>query len=127
MQCQKLKTYIESGRVVFLPPKLIRANPAQPRQVFDQEALAELSASIRQHGILQPLSVRRVGTGYELVAGERRLRAALLAGLPEVPCIVMQMDDRNPAWPPWWKTYSGRTWILLRRPGASAASWSCPA
>lgn len=95
MQCQKLKTYMESGRVVFLPPKGIRANPSQPRQVFDQEALEELAGSIRQHGILQPLSVRRVGTGYELVAGERRLRAALLAGLSEVPCIVMQMDDRE--------------------------------
>lgn len=95
MQCQKLKTYMESGRVVFLPPKGIRANPSQPRQVFDQEALEELAGSIRQHGILQPLSVRRVGTGYELVAGERRLRAALLAGLTEVPCIVMQMDDRE--------------------------------
>ena len=95
MQCQKLKTYMESGRVVFLPPKGIRANPSQPRQVFDQDGLSELAGSIRQHGILQPLSVRRVGTGYELVAGERRLRAALLAGLSEVPCIVMQMDDRE--------------------------------
>ena len=95
MQCQKLKTYMESGRVVFLPPKGIRANPSQPRQVFDQEGLSELADSIRQHGILQPLSVRRVGTGYELVSGERRLRAALLAGLSEVPCIVMQMDDRE--------------------------------
>ena len=95
MQCQKLKTYMESGRVVFLPPKSIRANPAQPRQVFQEEGIAELADSIRQHGILQPLSVRRVGTGYELVAGERRLRAAKLAGLTEVPCIVMQMDDRE--------------------------------
>ena len=95
MQCQKLKTYMESGRVIFLPPKLLRANPTQPRQVFDREALEELAGSIRQHGILQPLSVRRVGTGYELVAGERRLRAAVLAGLSEVPCIVMQMDDRE--------------------------------
>jgi len=95
MQCQKLKTYMESGRVVFLPPKSIRANPAQPRQVFPEEGIAELADSIRQHGILQPLSVRRVGTGYELVAGERRLRAAKLAGLTEVPCIVMQMDDRE--------------------------------
>ena len=95
MQCQKLKTYMESGRVVFLPPKGIRSNPGQPRQVFDETGLSELADSIRQHGILQPLSVRRVGTGYELVAGERRLRAALLAGLPEVPCIVMQMDDQE--------------------------------
>ena len=95
MQCQKLKTYMESGRVVFLPPKGIRSNPGQPRQVFDENGLSELADSIRQHGILQPLSVRRVGTGYELVSGERRLRAALLAGLSEVPCIVMQMDARE--------------------------------
>ena len=91
MQCQKLKTYMETGRVVFLPVKVIRANPDQPRQVFRPEALAELADSIREHGILQPLSVRRVGTGYELIAGERRLRA----GLTEVPCILMQMDDRE--------------------------------
>ena len=95
MQCQKLKTYLESGRVIFLPPKGIQPNPSQPRQVFDEDSLSELASSIRQHGILQPLSVRRVGTGYELVAGERRLRAAMLAGLTEVPCIVMQMDDRE--------------------------------
>lgn len=95
MQCQKLKTYMESGRVIFLPPKGIRSNPRQPRQVFAEDALAELAESIRQHGVLQPLSIRRVGTGYELIAGERRLRAALLAGLPEVPCVVMQMDDRE--------------------------------
>lgn len=93
MQCQKLKTYMETGRVIFLPPKAIRPNPEQPRKHFPKETLEELAASIRQHGILQPLSVRRVGTGYELIAGERRLRAAVLAGLPEVPCLLMQMDD----------------------------------
>lgn len=95
MQCQKLKTYMESGRVVFLPVRAIRPNPAQPRKIFSPETLEELTLSIRQHGILQPLSVRRVGTGYELIAGERRLRAAQTAGLGEVPCIVMQMDDRE--------------------------------
>lgn len=95
MQCQKLKTYMETGRVVFLPDRAIRPNPAQPRKIFREEALAELAESIRQHGILQPLSVRRVGTGYELVAGERRLRAARLAGLTELPCIVMSMDERE--------------------------------
>ena len=95
MQCQKLKTYMETGRVVFLPSRAIRPNPAQPRKVFREEALAELADSIRQHGILQPLSVRRVGTGYELIAGERRLRAAEMVGLTEIPCIVMTMDDRE--------------------------------
>ena len=95
MQCQKLKTYMETGRVMFLPARAIRPNPAQPRKVFREEALSELADSIRQHGILQPLSVRRTGTGYELIAGERRLRAAQLANLSEIPCIVMNMDDRE--------------------------------
>lgn len=95
MQCQKLKTYMETGRVVFLPARAISPNPAQPRKIFREESLRELADSIRQHGVLQPLSVRRVGTGYELIAGERRLRAAALAGLTEVPCIVMSMDDRE--------------------------------
>lgn len=95
MQCQKLKTYMETGRVVFLPARAIRPNPAQPRSVFREDALEELAESIRQHGILQPLSVRRVGVGYELIAGERRLRAAQLAGLSEIPCIVMNMDERE--------------------------------
>ena len=54
-----------------------------------------MADSIRQHGILQPLSVRRVGTSYELIAGERRLRAAQIAGLTEIPCIVMNMDDQE--------------------------------
>ena len=95
MQCQKLKTYMETGRVVFLPAKAIRPNPAQPRKLFREEALEELAESIRQHGILQPLSVRRVGTVYELIAGERRLRAGIQAGLTEIPCIVMQMSEQE--------------------------------
>ena len=95
MQCQKLKTYMDTGRVVFLPERAIKPNPAQPRKVFQEEPLQELAQSIRQHGILQPLSVRRVGLGYELIAGERRLRAARVAGLTEIPCILMNMDDRE--------------------------------
>ena len=95
MQCQKLKTYMETGRVVFLPARSIRPNPAQPRKVFRPEALDELSDSISQHGILQPLSVRRVGTGYELIAGERRLRAAQQAGITDIPCIIMNMSDTD--------------------------------
>ena len=64
MQCQKLKTYMETGRVIFLPARSICPNPAQPRKVFREEALEELTESIRRHGILQPLSVRRVGSQY---------------------------------------------------------------
>ena len=95
MHCQKLKTYMETGRVVFLPIRSIRPNPAQPRKVFQHESLMELAESIRSHGILQPLSVRRAGSNYELIAGERRLRAAGIAGLTEIPCIVMTMDDKE--------------------------------
>ena len=95
MQCQKLKTYMETGRVVFLPIGAIRPNPAQPRKVFSPQALEDLTQSIATHGILQPLSVRRIGTRYELIAGERRLRAAQMAGLTEIPCILMRMDDRE--------------------------------
>ena len=95
MQCQKLRTYMETGRVVFLPARAIQPNPGQPRKIFREEALTELADSIRQHGILQPLSVRRVGTHYELIAGERRLRAGQMAGLTEIPCIVMTMVERE--------------------------------
>ena len=93
MQCAKLKTYMETGRVVFLPARSIRPNPAQPRRTFEENALSELTESIRCHGVIQPLSVRRVEGSYELIAGERRLRAAQAAGLGEIPCIIMTMDD----------------------------------
>ena len=93
MQCQKLKTYMETGRVVFLPAQSIQPNPAQPRKIFAAGALDELADSIRQHGILQPLSVRRRDNVYELISGERRLRAAQLAGVTDIPCILMRMDD----------------------------------
>ena len=95
MQCQKLKTYMETGRVIFLPARAIQPNPSQPRKIFREDALTELSDSIRQHGILQPLSVRRITGGYELIAGERRLRAAQMAGVTDIPCIVMNMDQRE--------------------------------
>ena len=95
MQCQKLRTYMETGRVIFLPAKQIRPNPSQPRTVFREESLLELCESIRHHGILQPLSVRRTEKGYELIAGERRLRAGMMAGLTEIPCIVMNMTDQE--------------------------------
>lgn len=95
MQCQKIRTYMETGRVIFLPAKNIRPNPMQPRTEFREESLQELCESIRRHGILQPLSVRRVGAFYELIAGERRLRAGILAGLSEVPCIIMNMTDQE--------------------------------
>ena len=71
----------------------IKANPYQPRRVFDEEKLQELAASIKEFGVVQPLVVRQKGKGYELVAGERRLRAAKLAGLTSVPAIIKEYDD----------------------------------
>ncbi|SFP78599.1 chromosome partitioning protein, ParB family [Oscillibacter sp. PC13] len=84
-------------RVLQLRTEEIRPNPRQPRQVFDKAGLQELSDSILRHGILQPLTVRQTGTGWELVAGERRLRAARLAGLETVPCLESAADDRDAA------------------------------
>lgn len=95
MQKTKAKTLLETGRVLFLPTNSIHPNPAQPRKVFEKEALQELAASVAQYGVLQPISVRRSGTGYELVAGERRLRAARLVGLDSIPCIVMSVGDEQ--------------------------------
>lgn len=91
----KNRTLIDSGRIVFLPLGAIQPNPSQPRRVFDSAALQELAASIAQFGVLQPLTVRRTPDGMELVAGERRLRAARLAGLSEVPCILLSVDDEE--------------------------------
>ncbi|MBR4308402.1 MAG: ParB/RepB/Spo0J family partition protein [Oscillospiraceae bacterium] len=86
------KNFMEQGRILFLPTVCIRPNPSQPRKVFEAESLRELARSIEEYGVLQPLTVRRVAGGYELVAGERRLRAARLAGLSQVPCILLSVD-----------------------------------
>ena len=84
-------------RVLQLRTEEIRPNPRQPRQVFDKAGLQELSDSILRHGILQPLTVRQTGTGWELVAGERRLRAAQMAGLETVPCVEREADENDSA------------------------------
>jgi len=76
-----------------LPLEAIQPNPMQPRTVFDAEGLEELAASIRVHGIIQPLIVRRVGEGYQIVAGERRWRAAKLAEIREVPVVIQEVAD----------------------------------
>jgi ParB family chromosome partitioning protein len=75
--------------------ELIDRNPFQPRKDFDQTAINELVDSIRTHGVLQPLLVRQVGDGYQLIAGERRLIAAKKAGLGQVPCRVLNLNDQQ--------------------------------
>ena len=84
-----------STGLLEVPANAIAPNPKQPRSRFDDETLAELAASIREVGILQPIVVRRTGQGYEVVTGERRLRAAKLAGLATVPVVLRDSDDSN--------------------------------
>ena len=94
MTLTRKRGVLDSSRVLFLPVRDIRPNPNQPRTTFSLKGLEELSASIREHGILQPLTVRRAeDKGYELISGERRLRAAKMAGLDTVPCILTRADD----------------------------------
>lgn len=86
-----------AGQVLLIPSDSIFPNPNQPRKVFDQSELVNLAISIRMNGILQPITVREVENGYELVSGERRLRASKLAGLLNVPCIVVEVNSLKSA------------------------------
>lgn len=87
----------KGGQVRLINIEDIRPNPAQPRRQFDERALRELSQSIARYGVLQPLSVRRGESGFELIAGERRLRAARMAGLREVPCLETKVGEEDSA------------------------------
>ena len=71
----------------------LRSNPYQPRKVFDEEALKELSISIKEHGVFQPIIVKKSIKGYEIIAGERRVKASKLAGLDEIPAIIRDFSD----------------------------------
>ena len=79
----------------ILPIKDIRPNPYQPRKNFDLDKLKELAESIREHGVFQPIIVRKTIDGYELIAGERRLRASKLAGREEIPAIIVEFSDKE--------------------------------
>jgi ParB family chromosome partitioning protein len=85
----------EVGSVSKLATAKIQFNPYQPRKRFDEEELKALTESVRVHGILQPIVVRQVGDGYQLIAGERRLRAAQESGLKEVPVHVVDFNDQQ--------------------------------
>lgn len=89
---------IETTGSLSLPISQVESCSSQPRKYFDEASLAELAASIQEHGIIQPLTVRKLASGYyQIIAGERRWRAARLAGLSEVPVIVIEADDRKAA------------------------------
>jgi ParB family chromosome partitioning protein len=90
------KSFLASGKTIInIPVGEIVPNTFQPRLHFDEDALRTLSDSIRQHGLAQPILVRRSATGYELVAGERRFRACVMAGLEVIPAIVKDMSDHE--------------------------------
>jgi ParB family transcriptional regulator, chromosome partitioning protein len=90
------KSFLAKGRTILtLPLSEVYPNPLQPRLHFNEEELRSLSDSIKQYGLNQPVLVRRVGDRYELIAGERRFRASMLAGMPTIPAIVKEVTDRE--------------------------------
>ncbi len=90
---QKLPKNTQKGEILPIEVAKICANPNQPRRAFPEDAILKLADSIRQYGIIQPLCVRRMGEGYELISGERRLRAAKELGMTHVPCVIMEIDE----------------------------------
>lgn len=90
---EKIVTETPKEEIVNIKIDELRSNPYQPRKVFDEEALNELSESIRMHGVFQPIIVKKSIKGYEIIAGERRVKASRLAGLDTIPAIVREFDD----------------------------------
>ena len=84
-----------AGEIVFIDINDIKPNSKQPRKTFNDEKIEELASSIQAHGVIQPIMVRNAGKGYELVAGERRWRAARRAGLKKIPAIVRELDEQQ--------------------------------
>ena len=95
----EIATYDEKGKlnqgVNEIAIELVHANPNQPRKIFNEESLNELAESIKTHGILQPLVVTKIGDYYRIVAGERRFRAAKIAGLTVIPAIVKDLSEKE--------------------------------
>jgi len=88
----------EAAGNLYLPISQVESCSSQPRKLFDEAALAELADSIREHGVIQPLTVRKLSSGYyQIIAGERRWRAARMAGLSEIPAVVVDADDKKAA------------------------------
>jgi len=90
---EKIVTSTPEEEIIKLPLKDLRSNPYQPRKNFDEDALNELADSIKQHGVFQPIIVKKSIKGYEIIAGERRVKASILAGLEEIPAIIRDFTD----------------------------------
>ena len=85
----------QAGGIEYIDINDIKPNSNQPRKTFDEDKLQELAASIEEHGLIQPVVLRKVKRGYEIVAGERRWRAARIIGIREIPCIVKELSDEE--------------------------------
>lgn len=92
---EKILTETPKEAIVNVKISELRSNPYQPRQVFDEEALKELAASIKEHGVFQPIIIKKSIKGYEIIAGERRVKASQMAGLEEIPAIVRDFTDEE--------------------------------
>ncbi|MBQ2910231.1 MAG: ParB/RepB/Spo0J family partition protein [Bacilli bacterium] len=90
---EKIITETPSEEIVKVKLSELRSNPYQPRKVFDEDALQELAASIKEHGVFQPIIIKKSIKGYEIIAGERRVKASILAGLEEIPAIIRDFND----------------------------------
>lgn len=90
---EKIITETPSEEIVKVKLSELRSNPYQPRKVFDEAALQELAASIKEHGVFQPIIIKKSIKGYEIIAGERRVKASILAGLEEIPAIIRDFND----------------------------------
>ncbi|MDE5830282.1 MAG: ParB/RepB/Spo0J family partition protein, partial [Clostridia bacterium] len=91
----KIVSEAKEGEIVEIPLTEIRSNPYQPRKDFDEEALKDIAESIKQHGVIQPIIVKKSIKGYELIAGERRTRASKMAGKDTIPAVIKDFDDQQ--------------------------------
>ena len=91
----KIVSEAKEGEIVEIPLTEIRSNPYQPRKDFDEEALKEIAESIKEHGVIQPIIVKKSIKGYELIAGERRTRASKMAGKDTIPAIIKDFNDQQ--------------------------------
>ena len=92
---EKIMNNVANEEIVEIPLKELRSNPYQPRKNFDEDALKELSNSIKEHGVFQPIIAKKSIKGYEIIAGERRVKASIMAGLETIPAIIRDFSDQD--------------------------------
>lgn len=92
---EKIIEDAKKEEIVEIPLKELRSNPYQPRKNFDEDALKELSESIKEHGVFQPIIAKKSIKGYEIIAGERRVKASIMAGLEKIPAIIRDFSDQD--------------------------------